>query len=47
MIHLSRLPANHFKVQEGLFFYTRNVSPYEGGVFHQVRNSPSWLAYSN
>jgi phosphatidylinositol glycan class U len=23
-------------VQEGLFLYTRNVSPYEGGVFHQV-----------
>lgn len=23
-------------VQEGLFMYTRNVSPYDGGVFHQV-----------
>ena len=23
-------------VQEGLFLYTRNVSPYDGGVFHQV-----------
>lgn len=23
-------------VQEGLFLYTRNVSPYQGGVFHQV-----------
>jgi len=24
-------------VQEGLFLYTRNVSPYDGGVYHQVR----------
>lgn len=24
-------------MQEGLFLYIRNVSPYEGGVFHQVR----------
>ncbi len=23
-------------VQEGLFLYNRNVSPYDGGVFHQV-----------
>jgi phosphatidylinositol glycan class U len=23
-------------VQEGLFLYTHNVSPYDGGVFHQV-----------
>lgn len=27
-------------VQEGLFLYTRNVSPYDGGVYHQV-SSPS------
>ena len=25
------------KVQEGVFLYTRNVSPYDGGVFHQVQ----------
>lgn len=25
-----------FKVQEGLFLYTNNVSPYDGGVFHQA-----------
>ena len=25
-----------FKVQEGVFLYARNVSPYDGGVFHQV-----------
>jgi hypothetical protein len=24
-------------VQEGLFLYTHHVSPYDGGVFHQVR----------
>lgn len=29
--------ANLAAVQEGLFMYTRNVSPYDGGVFHQVR----------
>ena len=23
-------------VQEGLFLYTHNVSPYDGGVFHQA-----------
>lgn len=28
--------ANIIAVQEGLFLYTRNVSPYDGGVFHQV-----------
>lgn len=31
-------------VQEGLFLYTRNISPYDGGVFHQVRimhNAPT------
>ena len=26
-------------VQEGLFLYTRKVSPYDGGVFFQVRIS--------
>ncbi len=25
-------------VQEGLFLYTHNVSPYDGGVFYQVRH---------
>ncbi len=25
-------------VQEGVFLYTRNVSPYDGGVYHQVRH---------
>ncbi|BCR83992.1 GPI-anchor transamidase subunit GAB1 [Aspergillus chevalieri] len=30
-------PVNSFKrLQEGLFMYTRNVSPYDGGVFHQA-----------
>ncbi|GAM43208.1 hypothetical protein TCE0_047f17826 [Talaromyces pinophilus] len=30
-------PVSSFKrLQEGLFLYTRNVSPYEGGVFHQA-----------
>ena len=24
-------------VKEGLFLYTHNLSPYDGGVFHQVR----------
>lgn len=25
-----------FAVQEGLFLYTHNVSPYDGGVYHQA-----------
>ncbi|OJJ41019.1 hypothetical protein ASPWEDRAFT_99115 [Aspergillus wentii DTO 134E9] len=30
-------PVNSFKrLQEGLFLYTRNVSPYDGGVYHQA-----------
>ncbi|PLB54555.1 major facilitator superfamily permease Cdc91p [Aspergillus steynii IBT 23096] len=30
-------PVNSFKrLQEGLFLYTHNVSPYDGGVFHQA-----------
>ncbi|RJE23384.1 GPI transamidase component [Aspergillus sclerotialis] len=30
-------PVNSFKrLQEGLFLYTRNISPYDGGVFHQA-----------
>lgn len=28
--------ANSCPVQEGLFLYTHNVSPYDGGVFHQA-----------
>jgi phosphatidylinositol glycan class U len=28
-------------VQEGLFLYKRNVSPYDGGIFHQVCPSPT------
>lgn len=28
--------ANEIPVQEGLFLYTHNVSPYDGGVFHQA-----------
>jgi hypothetical protein len=32
MLELTSLSS----VQEGLFLYTRNVSPYDGGVFHQV-----------
>ena len=26
-------------VQEGLFLYTHNLSPYDGGVFYQVSTS--------
>ncbi|KAJ9201699.1 hypothetical protein DTO027B5_592 [Paecilomyces variotii] len=30
-------PVSSFKrLQEGLFLYTRNVSPYDGGVYHQA-----------
>lgn len=30
-------PVTSFKrLQEGLFLYTHNVSPYDGGVYHQV-----------
>ena len=28
--------ATSLTVQEGLFLYTHNVSPYDGGVFHQA-----------
>ena len=28
-------------MQEGLFLYKRNVSPYDGGIFHQVCPSPT------
>lgn len=34
-------PVTSFKrLQEGLFLYTHNVSPYDGGVYHQVRPTP-------
>lgn len=26
----------HFIVQEGLYLYNHNVSPYNGGIFHQA-----------
>ena len=32
--HLSR--SLHLTVQEGLFLYNHNVSPYDGGVYHQA-----------
>ena len=35
--HLLTLPGS-YAVQEGVFLYTHNVSPYDGGVFHQVRS---------
>ena len=31
------LTSERVLVQEGVFLYTHNVSPYDGGVFHQVR----------
>lgn len=37
----SCLSANRSSVQEGLFLYIRNVSPYEGGIFHQVLFLPA------
>lgn len=33
--------SNSLLVQEGLFLYKRGVSPYDGGVFHQVSYSGS------
>ncbi|CBF75296.1 hypothetical protein AN3826.2 [Aspergillus nidulans FGSC A4] len=39
-------PVTSFKrLQEGLFLYNRNVSPYDGGVFHQYP-IPTALLYS-
>jgi phosphatidylinositol glycan class U len=28
--------VNLFIVQEGVFLYTHNVSPYDGGIYHQA-----------
>lgn len=36
MTILGGFKAYNYTVQEGLFLYTNNVSPYEGGVFHQA-----------
>ena len=33
-------------VQEGLFMYTHNVSPYDGGIFHQVSRASSFESLS-
>ena len=35
-VFFMRVVANGETVQEGLFLYTHNVSPYDGGVFHQA-----------
>ncbi|KAK2766677.1 hypothetical protein FQN54_005990 [Arachnomyces sp. PD_36] len=38
-------PVSSFKrLQEGLFLYVRNVSPYNGGVFHQAPLLLAWFA---
>ena len=35
-------PVTSFKrLQEGLFLYSHGVSPYDGGIFHQVRRESS------
>lgn len=31
--------ANEYEVREGLFLYTHTLSPYDGGVFYQVREA--------
>lgn len=37
-------PVTSFKrLQEGLFLYTHGVSPYDGGVFHQVCSEQSFV----
>jgi phosphatidylinositol glycan class U len=39
-------PVTSFKrLQEGLFLYTHNVSPYDGGIYHQVR--PTAITHTN
>ena len=30
--------SDQWTVREGLFLYNHGVSPYDGGVFHQVRD---------
>lgn len=32
------------KVQEGVFLYKEGLSPFDGGVYHQVRTRNSCLA---
>ena len=36
MEYLSAMSQLIFTVQEGLFLHSHHVSPYDGGVFHQV-----------
>lgn len=35
-LHILTLVLTPTKVQEGLFLYNHNVSPYDGGVYHQA-----------
>lgn len=35
-MHLEDLQLTGLEVQEGVFLYTHNVSPYDGGAFHEV-----------
>lgn len=49
--------SNSLSVQEGLFLYNHNVSPYDGGVYHQaplllpffslLPNYASWPIFTN
>jgi len=39
-------PVTSFKrLQEGLFLYTHGVSPYDGGIFHQVQSFRSHSSF--
>ena len=43
----SKANNTHRSVQEGLFLYTHNVSPYDGGIFHQVKKTRLKLFHSS
>ena len=38
----ARLTPREKSVQEGLFLYTHNLSPYDGGVFYQASLEPEF-----
>lgn len=38
-VEISTPVTSYKRLKEGLFLYTHGVSPYDGGIFHQVRSA--------